>query len=89
LVFHAPQKANSTKAEDVIKAWEGLSFDAPVGRMTMRPCDHQVITPISVAEIAKGPGPFYKFPFVGTLVVIPAEKAAVPPEETGNPRCKK
>ncbi len=84
----AIKKANSTKTEDVIKAWEGLSFDAPVGRMTMRPCDHQVITPISVREIAKGPGPFYKFPFVGTPLIIPAEKAAVPPGETGNPRCK-
>jgi len=85
----AIKKANSTKAEDVIKAWEGLSFDAPVGRMTMRACDHQVITPISVGEIVAGPGPFYKFPFVGTPIIIPAEKAAVPPEETGNPRCKK
>ena len=84
----AIKKAKSTKADDVIKAWEGLSYDAPVGRMTMRPCDHQVITPISVGEIAAGPGPFYKFPFVGTPIVIPAEKAAVPPQETGNPRCK-
>ena len=85
----AIKKANSTKAEDVIKAWEGLSYDAPVGRMTMRACDHQVITPISVGEISAGPGPFYKFPFVATPIIIPAEKAAVPPEETGNPRCKK
>ena len=85
----AIKKAKSTKPEEVIKAWEGLSYDAPVGRMTMRPCDHQVITPISVGEIAAGPGPFFKFPFVGTPIVIPAEKAAVPPEETGNPRCKK
>ena len=85
----AIKKANSTKAEDVIKAWEGLSYEAPVGRMTMRACDHQVITPISVGEIAAGPGTFYKFPFVGTPIIIPAEKAAVPPEETGNPRCKK
>ncbi len=85
----AIKKAKSTNADDIIKAWEGLSYDAPVGRMTMRACDHQVITPISVAEILPGPGPFYKFPFVGKPTVIPAEKGAVPPEETGNPRCKK
>lgn len=85
----AIKKAKSTNADDVVKAWEGLSYDALVGRMTMRACDHQVITPISVAEILPGPGPFYKFPFVGKPTMIPAEKGAVPPEETGNPRCKK
>ena len=85
----AIKKAKSTNADDIIKAWEGMSYDALVGRMTMRPCDHQIITPISVGEIAAGPGAFYKFPFVGQPTMIPAEKAAVPPEETGNPRCKK
>ena len=87
-MVEAIKKANSTKAEDVIKAWEGMSYDALVGRMTMRACDHQVVTPISVAEILPGPGPFYKFPFVGKPTMIPAEKGAVPPAETGNPRCK-
>jgi branched-chain amino acid transport system substrate-binding protein len=85
----AIKKAKSTKADDIIKAWEGMTYDALVGRMTMRPCDHQVITPISVSEVVAGPGAYYKFPFVGTPTMIAAEKAAVPPEETGNPRCKK
>lgn len=85
----AIKKAKSTKAEDIIKAWEGLTYEGLVGKMTMRPCDHQVMTPISVAEVVKGPGAFYKFPFVGKPTIIPAEKAAIPPEETGNPRCKK
>jgi ABC-type branched-subunit amino acid transport system substrate-binding protein len=84
----AIKKAKSTKADDVIKAWEGMSYDALVGRMVMRPCDHQVVTPISVAEVLPGPGPYYKFPFVGKPTMIPAEKGAIPPAETGNPRCK-
>ncbi len=87
-MVEAIKKANSTKAENVIKAWEGMSYDALVGRMLMRACDHQVVTPISVAEILPGPGPFYKFPFVGKPTMILAEKGAVPPAETGNPRCK-
>lgn len=85
----AIKKANSTKAEEVIKAWEGLSYDSPMGHMTMRPCDHNVLTPIHVAEVLPGPGQFYKFPYVGKpITIISAEKGAVPPEETGNPRCK-
>ena len=84
----AIKKAKSTKPDAVIKAWEGLSYEAPVGRMTMRPCDHQVITPVSVGEVVAGPGLFFKFPFVDRPISIPAEQAAVPPEETGNPRCK-
>ncbi len=87
-MIEAIKKAKSTKAEDVIKAWEGMSYDALVGRMVMRPCDHQVVTPISVAEVLPGPGPYYKFPFVGKPNMIPGEKGAVPPAETENPRCK-
>jgi branched-chain amino acid transport system substrate-binding protein len=84
----AIKKAKSTKAEDVIKTWEGMSYEALVGRMNMRACDHQVVTPISVAEVLPGPGSYYKFPFVGKPTMIPGEKGAVPPAETGNPRCK-
>ena len=87
-MIEAIKKAKSTKAEDVIKAWEGMSYDGLVGRMSMRACDHQVVTPISVAEILPGPGAYYKFPFVGKPNMIPAEKGAIPPAETGNPRCK-
>ncbi|MCJ7493136.1 MAG: ABC transporter substrate-binding protein [Deltaproteobacteria bacterium] len=87
-MVEAVKKAKSPNAGDVIKAWEGMSYDALVGRMTMRACDHQVMTPISVAEVLPGPGPYYKFPFVGKPNMIPADKGAVPPAETGNPRCK-
>jgi len=51
---------------------DGLSYDAWVGRMTLRTCDHQVLTPISVAEVSPSGGPFYKFPFVGKPVMVPA-----------------
>lgn len=85
----AIKKAKSTNSADVIKAWEGLSYEGLVGRMTMRACDHQVITPVTLGEAVPGPGAFYKFPWLGKLTQIPADKAAVPPEETGNARCEK
>lgn len=84
----AIKKAKSTKADDVIKAWEGMSYEALIGRMVMRACDHQIVTPIPIAEVLPGPGSYYKFPFVGKPNMIPAEKGAIPPAETGNPRCK-
>jgi len=87
-MIEAIKKAKSTKAEDIIKAWEGMSYNALVGRMVMRACDHQIVTPIPIAEVLPGPGPYYKFPFVGKPNMIPGEKGAVPPAETGNPRCK-
>lgn len=82
------KKANSTRAEDIIKSWEGMNYNGLVGPITMRACDHQMISPIPVAEIVGGSNPFYNFPFVGRPFIIPAEKGAVPPAETGNPRCK-
>jgi len=86
----AIKKANSIKNEDVIKAWEGLTYTSPMGPMTMRACDHQVIAQIPVAEILPGPGAFFKFPYLGKpLTLIPGEKAAVPAELVNNPRCKK
>jgi len=87
-MIEAIEKAKSTKAGEVIKGWEGMSYDALIGRMVMRACDHQIVPPIPIAEVLPGPGPHYKFPFVGKPNMIPAEKGAVPPSETGNPRCK-
>jgi len=81
-------KAGSTKAEDIIKIWEGRSHEGLIGPMVMRACDHQVIAPMAIGEILPGSNPFYKFPYVGAPTMIPAEKIAVPPSETGNPRCK-
>ncbi len=84
----AIRKAGSTKADDVIKAWEGASYDGLIGRMVMRACDHQVLAPMAIGEISGGPNPFYKHPYVGAPILIPAEKITVPPAETGNSRCQ-
>jgi ABC-type branched-subunit amino acid transport system substrate-binding protein len=86
----AIKKAGSVDAEKVIKAWEGLSMDGIVGRMTMRACDHQIQAPAYIGVVQKD-HPFQdvmKFPFLGGATMIPAEKISVPPEKTGNPRCK-
>jgi len=81
------KKAKSTEAQKIIKAWEGMSFNPPWGKVTMRACDHQMITP-GVAAVVESKSEFFPFPYIGKAVIIPEEELTVPPAETGNPRCK-
>ncbi len=83
----AIKKAGSADAEKVIKAWEGMDYNMPWGKVTMRACDHQMLTP-GVAAVIEAKSEFYPFPYGGKPVIIPAEEITVPPAETGNPRCK-
>lgn len=64
-----------------------MEYNGLVGKQIMRACDHQVLMPGPVAEI-KAKSDLFPFPFPGNPVLIPMEKVAVPPQETGNPRCK-
>lgn len=81
------KKAGSTDAEKIIAAWEGMEYNVPWGKVTMRKCDHQMITP-GVAGVIQAKSEFFDFPYVGKPAIIPAEAITVPPAETGNPRCK-
>jgi len=77
----ALKKAKSDDVNAVIKAWEGLSFKGVGGMWTMRPCDHQALVPIWIAEIVPN-SQFMKLPYVGTPIMIPAKEIEVPCEET-------
>lgn len=81
------KKAGSTDAEKIIKAWEGMSYQMPWGQVTMRACDHQMISP-GVAAVIEPKSEFFDFPYIGKPFIIPAEDITVPPAQTGNPRCK-
>lgn len=67
-----------------------MSYESPTGKMTIRPCDHQVQSDGWVA-VVKTDHPYkniLNFPYIGEATMIPVEKISVPPQETGNPRCK-
>jgi branched-chain amino acid transport system substrate-binding protein len=81
------KRAGSTDSDKIIKAWEGASYNMPWGKVTMRACDHQIITPYKAATIVRE-NEFFPFPYTGKLVTIPEEEVTVPPSKTGNPRCK-
>jgi branched-chain amino acid transport system substrate-binding protein len=89
-VAEAIKKAGSADADKLIKAMEGMSYDGILGKMTMRACDHQVQADgwVAVAKTEHQFKDILKFPFLGEAVMIPVEKISVPPQETGNPRCK-
>jgi len=86
-LFDVIKKAGSTDSEKINKAWEGASYNMPWGRVTMRPCDHQIITPFRAAVMVRD-NELFSFPYTGKLVTIPEDDITVPPKETGNPRCK-
>jgi len=85
--FEAVKKAKTIDPEAVIKAWEGMEYEGVMGKMTMRACDHQTLQPLIISEI-QAKSDFYPFPYLGKPGMIPAERIAIPPNETGNPRCK-
>lgn len=84
----AMKKAGTEEHGALIKAFEGLEYDGIVGRQVMRTCDHQVQTPIATATIVAGPTKFYDFAATGPVKMIAADKASIPPQDTGNDRCK-
>jgi ABC-type branched-subunit amino acid transport system substrate-binding protein len=86
-LFDVVKRAGGTDSEKIIRAWEGATYNMPWGKVTMRACDHQIITPYRGSLIVKD-NDFFSFPYTGKLVVIPEEEVTVPPSETGNPRCK-
>ena len=80
----AVKKAGSTDVDEVIEAWEGLSYDGPAGRWTMRASDHQALVPIWTADIVRD-NPFYDYAYPDEAIMLPAEEAAIPVDETGAP----
>ncbi len=65
-------KAGTTDTEKVIKALEGLTIDTPVGKITMRACDHQAETPAFWGKIVQEEG--FPFPVIKDVVVTPPDK---------------
>ena len=89
-IGEAIKKANSVEADKIIAAWEGMKFDGMAGETTMRACDHQIQTPGFIGVMQKDHAftSVIDFPFLGNPIVIPTAKFAIPPKDTGNPRCK-
>lgn len=66
----AIQKAGSTDKEKIIDALEGLTIDSPVGKVTMRKEDHQVMLPMFYGTTAMVNGKM----MAKDLTMLPADQ---------------
>lgn len=92
-LFAAIEKAGSLDSEKIIKAWEGMQFEYPQGKVTMRACDHQLIAPMSIYKVVRVPEKekFFNLPYYISkpVVTFTGEETAIPMNTPGyNPRCK-
>jgi branched-chain amino acid transport system substrate-binding protein len=78
-IAKAYEKAGKVDTEKFIDALEGLSVDSPIGKVTMRAEDHQVMLPMFMGKTAKVAG---EDTFVAVdIVTIPAEELMPSVEE--------
>jgi len=82
MYMEAVKKAGTFDTEAVIKAFEGMSWEGPVGTLTMRKEDHQNQSPVVIGEVVEKTS-YYDFPYVKPFKVIPADQASLTLEESG------
>ena len=78
----AVKKAGTFDTEAVIKAFEGLSWEGPVGTITMRKEDHQNQTPVVIGEFAEKTK-YYDFPYLKPAAIIPADQVSISLKDSG------
>ena len=82
MYLKAVKKAGTFETEAVIKAFEGLTWEGPVGTMTMRKEDHQNQSPVVLGEVVEKTK-YYDFPYVKPFKIIPADQISLSLEESG------
>jgi len=82
MYFEAVKKAKSFETEAVIKAFEGMTYEGPLGAITMRKEDHQAQSPVGVGEVVKKTK-YYDFPYLKPVMIVPAAEVSATLEESG------
>jgi len=81
LLATATEQAGSTDSNAVIDALRGLEYEAPMGRLTVRPQDHQAVVNVTWGKTAASPD--YNFRILDPVRVFEGEAVTPPPEATG------
>jgi branched-chain amino acid transport system substrate-binding protein len=71
-IAKAYEKAGKVDPEKFVEALAGMSVDSPIGKLTIRPVDNQVMLPMFMGTTKKVPG--YDFLIATDIVTVPAEK---------------
>ncbi|MBW1973234.1 MAG: ABC transporter substrate-binding protein, partial [Deltaproteobacteria bacterium] len=85
-IAKAYKKAGKFDTEKFIDAMEGLSVNSPVGKVTMRAYDHQVMLPMFMGVTKKVAG--YNFLIASDIVTIPPKDVMPSIEEIKKARGK-
>jgi branched-chain amino acid transport system substrate-binding protein len=83
-IAKAFEKAGAVDREKFIDALAGLSINSPVGKVTVREFDHQLMLPMFVGVTKKSPD--YDFLIAGDIETIPADKVMMTVDEVKNAR---
>jgi len=78
-IAKAYEKAGAVDNEKFVDAMEGMTVDSPIGKLTMRDFDHQIMLPMFMGVTKKVPG--YDYLIATDIVTIPAEDAMPPVDE--------
>lgn len=71
-IAKAYEKAGKVDPEKFAEALSGMSVDSPIGKLTVRAVDNQVMLPMFMGRTKKAPG--YDFLIASDIVTIPAEQ---------------
>jgi branched-chain amino acid transport system substrate-binding protein len=71
-IAKAYEKAGKVDPEKFVEALAGMSVDSPIGKLTVRPVDNQVMLPMFMGVTKKVPG--YDFLIATDIVTVPAEE---------------
>jgi branched-chain amino acid transport system substrate-binding protein len=80
------EKAGKIDKERFIDALEGMALDSPVGPLTMRACDHQVVLPMFFGVTKKSPQ--YEFLTASDVTSVPGKETMPTCEEIKKARAK-
>ncbi|MGA9477753.1 MAG: ABC transporter substrate-binding protein, partial [Desulfobacterales bacterium] len=86
-IAKAYEKAGSFDTEKFIDALEGMTIDSPVGPLTIRAYDHQVMFPMYMGVTKKVPQ--YDFLIADKIVTIPGKDVMPTVEEIKKARGQK
>ncbi len=85
-IMQGYEKAGKVDTEKLIDALEGMSIDSPVGKLTLRAYDHQVMFPMFMGVTKKVPGKPYLV--AADIVTLPGEEVMPSVEEIKKARGK-